>query len=173
MSDPSAVIADCETTGVHPTAEVIDLAVLAFDGTVLYQTLVCPLTTIPPEATAVHGIGERDVAKAPLLDEVWDRLAAVLDGKLVVAWNASFDRGMLDRNRPRRCAPLPVAGWNCAMLRYGAFDGTPGRYAGEFKWWKLQDACAALGIDPGGHRAAADAEATRRVVLAMAKDGCP
>ena len=89
----------------------------------------------------------------------------------MVVWNAAFDRGMLERNQPRhsRCDLTPI-GWNFATLRYGAFDGTPGRYIGEFRWFKLADACAAFGIEPGGHRAAADAEATRRVVLAMAAD---
>jgi DNA polymerase III epsilon subunit-like protein len=92
-----------------------------------------------------------------------------LDHLTVVIYNAQYDLTMIDQCR--RAAglrdALDPAMAQCAMLQYSAFDGARSKY-GSLKWHKLDAAAARFGIDPGGHRALADAEVCRRVVLAMA-----
>lgn len=41
--------------------------------------------------TYIHGISEEDVANAPTFAQLWSTLSALLDGRIVVAHNASFD----------------------------------------------------------------------------------
>lgn len=47
----------------------------------------------------------------------------------------------LARNRPV---------WECEMLTYTEHTGIPGRYAGEFRWHKLQDAACRMGVETSG-----------------------
>lgn len=54
-----------------------------------------PSRPIPAEATAVHGIGDEDVASAPGFAELSRELLDVLDEAVFVAHNARFDLAML------------------------------------------------------------------------------
>ena len=79
--------------------EIVSLAVVRLgpDGaeTARYTTLVRPSRPIPAEATAVHGIGDADVAGAPPFAEIADELLRLLDGAVFVAHNVGFDLPML------------------------------------------------------------------------------
>src|SRR5207253_461188 len=91
---------DCETTGTAPGRdEIVSLALvrLASDGVEVarYGRLVRPSRSIPAEATAVHGIGDADVAKAPAFAEVADEVLGLLVDAVFVAHNADFDLAML------------------------------------------------------------------------------
>ena len=65
LTDPNLVILDTETTGLYDPARIVDIAVTTAAGDVLLDTLVDPGVPIPPEATAVHGITDADVAGKP------------------------------------------------------------------------------------------------------------
>ncbi len=91
---------DCETTGTTPGLdEIVSLALVRLDGdgveTDRYARLVRPSRPIPREATAVHGIGDEDVAGAPRFAELAGELLGLLDGAVFVAHNAAFDLPML------------------------------------------------------------------------------
>lgn len=91
---------DCETTGTTPGVdEIVSLAVVRLDAdgveTDRYARLVRPSRPIPAEATAVHGIGDEDVAGAPRFGEIAGDLLGLLDGAVFVAHNAEFDLAML------------------------------------------------------------------------------
>ena len=76
MPKPAAyAVFDCETTGTIPGVdEIVSLAVVRLDAdgveTDRYARLVRPSRPIPAEATAVHGIGDEDVAGAPRFGEI-------------------------------------------------------------------------------------------------------
>jgi DNA polymerase III subunit epsilon len=76
---------------------------LVRDGEVIAEgsTLINPETYFNPYCTAVNGISEYDVRAAPTLPQLWPELAALLDGRIVVAHNASFDISVL-RNTAAR-----------------------------------------------------------------------
>ncbi len=91
---------DCETTGTDASVdEIVSLALVRLDGdgveTARFTSLVRPSRPIPPEASAVHGIGDLDVAGAPSFAELAPDLLGLLDGAVFVAHNAAFDLGML------------------------------------------------------------------------------
>ena len=48
--------------------------------------------------TMIHGIGPSDTRHAPDFPEIWERVARLLDGRLVVAHNAAFDLSVLRRS---------------------------------------------------------------------------
>jgi len=167
MADPAVVFLDTETTGLGPEAEVVDLAVVGWNGGVLLETLIKPIGEIPRESSAVHGIRASDVASAPSWSEVHGMLCKLLEGRPIVVYNAPFDRRMVEQCGARHMMPLPLLRWECAMRAFARFDEVRDS-RGRPRWQKLERAVGKFGAAPGGHRAAADALACRAVVVGMA-----
>ena len=89
----------------------------------------------------------------------------------IIVYNAAYDGEIVNQCcRQGGLNTFNTSGWLCAMLAYSDFDGTLDKY-GKPKWHKLDAAAARFGIHPGGHRACADANTARLVVLAMARSG--
>lgn len=93
------VILDLETTGLDSrTQRVTEIALIRVEsGTVVdtWQSLINPTIAIPQDNFEFTGISNAMVASAPLFHMVLDELAVYLDGAVVVAHNASFDRSFL------------------------------------------------------------------------------
>ena len=175
--DIPLVVVDFETTGRDSqTDRVIEVGLVTFEkGTVSSREslLVNPGIAVPEESRAVHGITDEELAGAPDFASVMPRVLDLLQGKLPVAYNASFDRGFL-LEEIRRAAPegmtpgdMPPAArdevvwidplvWAREILK-------------ELKSRRLGDVTKHLGVPlEQAHRAAGDAEATGRVLLALA-----
>lgn len=167
VTDPSVVYLDTETTGLDRSAEVIEIALVDALGRVIFETLVRPVSPIPPVASTIHGIFDADLARAPTWPEIHDLVCdALLDRKIVV-YNAAFDRRLIAQSSARHGLVSPDCTWSCAMQTYASFLGVEaGR--GSFRRHKLEDAARAFGGPAGGHRAAGDARACRAVVVGMA-----
>lgn len=163
-----AVYLDTETTGLGDDAAICDIAVVAADGSVLFDTLINPAIPIPDQATNVHGITDLMVAGAPIWPEVAERLIDLIEDRPVCIYNARYDVPLINRLNVDHGIPEIHADWQCAMLAFGEFDGTPNRFGAGFKWHKLEYAVRYFGLEPGGHRALADTQATRQLVAAMA-----
>jgi DNA polymerase-3 subunit epsilon len=173
-ADPRAAICDTETTGKDGDAEIVDIALIRMDGTIVVNSLVRSLVAIPAESSRIHGITENQIgeARAPRWAVLWPLISYHFQNHRISAWNAPFDLGRLNYACHRDGFGLIASTWDDPMQHYGAFQGTVGKFGG-FKWWRLDLACHHLGITPGGHRALADAEATRLVILAMAGVAAP
>jgi DNA polymerase-3 subunit epsilon len=164
---PDAVYLDTETTGLGTDDEVVDIALVGAGGEVLLDTLVRPTRPISTAARAIHGLTDVDVAAAPTWDRVYPRLREIVGGRVVVVYNADFDRRLIGQCCTRWGLAEVTADWQCAMRAYADFFGEPGR-GGGFRWHPLDRAVRTFGAMPGGHRALADALACRAVVLGMA-----
>lgn len=165
---PGVVYLDTETTGLDDKASVCDIAVVGADGSVLLDTLVNPGQPIPAQSTGVHGITDLMVAGAPIWPQIAERLADLIAERPVCIYNARYDVPLINRLNAEHGLPEIEANWQCALLAYGEFDGTPSRWGDGFKWHKLEDVARQFGIKPGGHRALADTQTTRSLVAAMA-----
>lgn len=168
VANEAAIFLDTETCGKGTDSEVCDIGIVAIDGTVLLNQLVKPSNPIPAEATEIHVINNEMVADAPTWAEIEGKVERITDVSLAIIYNAQYDVAIL-RNEGKRLGSQITIHHACAMLAYSDYDGTPGKW-GSLKWHKLEAAAVRFGIPPGGHRALADAETTRRVVLAMAAD---
>lgn len=164
---PDALFLDTETTGLGSRAEIIDIAIVDRNGRVVLNSLVQPERGIPPEATAIHGLTMADVRHAPRWSEIVPHLARLVSGRLIVVYNADFDRRMIHQCCSRCGQDVPRAEWHCAMRAFAAFCEHPSHHGG-YRWHALEAAAAHFGLPQGGHRALGDAETCRRVVLAMA-----
>jgi DNA polymerase III epsilon subunit family exonuclease len=125
---PSAyTVFDCETTGTTPDVdEIVSLAVVRLDGdgveTARYARLVRPDRRIPAEATAVHGIGDADVAGAPTFVEIAVELSGLLAGAVFVAHNAEFDLAMLQHAFGTAGIEYRPVGLACTLQAFRLLD---------------------------------------------------
>lgn len=168
------VVLDLETTGTDPAADrIIEIGTAVFLGgrpSEWRRSRVDPGVPIPPDATAVHGIGDADVAGQPTLGGLAPRLLAHLqaDGGVLVGYNARrFDvpllnaelarAGRAERVDPDRVLDLMIfARW----------------YHRDRRRRRLADLCAWYGIAlEDAHAAAADSAATGFLLFAMINDG--
>lgn len=159
--NPHALIVDTETVGNGSSIEVVEVALCDFDGRVVFDTLVRPVYNPPPRTTATQRFDRTEFDAAPDWPEVWPRVAALAENKLLVAYNAAFDRRALAAMCARNRLPLEAGrGWRCAMQ-------LAKRVLGAKKNLLLSEACARFGLEAGTHRAAADVLATHRLLKCL------
>lgn len=146
LDDPTCVVLDTETTGLHDSARIVEIAVLGVDGSVVFDGLVNPGVPVPAEATRIHGITDDDVKMAPTFSDILAPLTAALAGRKVVVYNREFDKRRLavelhrhystrwvnlekPRHGQRRIHPaarawLAAQEWaECAMVAYAEWYG--------------------------------------------------
>lgn len=87
---------DLETTGINvSTDRIVELSVLKISPNGKEEwmsTRVNPEMAIPLKSTAIHGIKDEDVAKAPTFKEIAKKLAVFLEGCDLAGYNAiKFD----------------------------------------------------------------------------------
>jgi len=107
LSDLTYVVFDTETTGLLPHKdEVVQIgAVRVVRGRIVpteqIDTLVNPQMPIPAASTKVHGITDRMVADAPLIDTAARDFHRFARGAVIVAHNAPFDMAFMHRHGKR------------------------------------------------------------------------
>lgn len=145
-----AVIVDVETTDLD--GRVCEIAIIDTAGRVLLDTLVNPGCPITAAAGAVHGITADEVAAAPSWEELADTVAYALHGRVVAAYNAPFDQGIIlhEMQRVGQSPAGMTTPWKCLMRARADVEGLP---------WQ------ALG---GGHRAVGDCLAALEVLNELA-----
>lgn len=164
------VYIDTETTGLDRNAEVVEISIIDSDGSLLFSSLVKPLTPIPADVQCIHGITNEMVASAPAWPILWPRVRSFLFGRVIGAYNAPFDLKMMQQSLMRYRLP-----WrdNLNMLDilplYSDYQGVWDPARRSMKYFKLEEAGAFFKIPlPNAHRSAADALLTRAVLHSIA-----
>lgn len=144
---------DFETTGLNPAKDrIIEIGAVRVRGGVIgetFHTLVNPGIPIPPEATAIHGITDADVASQPLVAEVFPEFLEFISGTVLFAHNAPFDMRFLQQALRTHGLPdhrLPVLDTLTFARRV-----FPCRYS-----YSLQNLAAWLGLDAQNAHSALD-----------------
>lgn len=170
FDDVELVAFDTETTGLGWTERLVEVAAVRFRGDEVlarWSTLVDPERAIPEAVTAIHGIDDAMVRGAPRAPEALRALAAFSEGAVLLAHNADFDRDIL-ASELARAEMLPPSGPLYCTLALAR------RLIPESPRHGLAKLSAHLGIEGAAtHRAAQDAERTRRVFLACAERMAP
>ena len=99
----------------------------------------------------VHGISPEHTCDAPDFAEIFPRFRHLLAGRVLVAHNASFDRGVLYgtmKHYGLDYDTLGVPEWECTLKIYRAKG---------FKPCRLSDCCRRLNIELNHHEALSDA----------------
>ncbi|HMV67643.1 MAG TPA: 3'-5' exonuclease [Myxococcota bacterium] len=167
---PVAVL-DFETTGPDPRAcRPVQVAVTwcllgDTEPEVALQTLIDPGEPIPAEATAVHHISDAMVRGAPRWPDVVPELLRALEGRVLAAFNLTFDWQVLVRG-------VAETGLDPALVPFGALDPLVwAKVVHRFKKGKrLTDVCERYGVPIAAHDAAADTIATAQVMPKLLHD---
>ena len=111
----------------------------------------------------IHGITPEMVENKPTFDQYWDDVKPYLEGKTVIAHNASFDVGALCATLEHFNIPRPTFDYLCTVkLSQKAYPELPSH--------KLNNLCDALSISFHHHRAYDDAYACAKVFLRILED---
>jgi len=164
------LVFDFETTGItpgqrHPVQLAVALGRLGDALEQSWDTLIRPPTPIPPEASAVHGITDDDVADAPTFADVVDRLLSDLRDRLLCAYNLPFDQAVLAESlallgRPDDAPPL-----------YGLDPFVWAKVVDKYQRGKrLEDVAGRRGIQFNAHDARADVDVTARIMGPLLHD---
>ncbi len=156
---------DLETTGIRIGRDrIVQIGIVRLmpDGSrERYQSLVDPEMPIPAEATAIHGIGDLDVAFAPKLQDIAEEILGHMAGCDLSGFNViKFDIPLLTEELQRVGTT-----WDTSMLRIVDAQRI-------FHKMERRDLGAALKFYVGrdhvsAHDALADVEATADVLLAQ------
>lgn len=156
---------DLEATGINTSADrIVEIAVIKIfpNGEVVRKSnVVNPTIPIPPESTAIHGIGDDDVKDKPTFKELAKDYAKLLEGSDLAGFNIlKFDVPMLVEEFLR-------AGVEFDYSRKRIIDAQKIFHLMEkrtlsaaFKFYTNEDMQQA-------HSAEADADATLKVLLAQ------
>jgi DNA polymerase-3 subunit epsilon len=140
-------IVDTETTGFGKSDRILEIAVVLMDGTEIineWETLVNPERDI--SNSDIHGITSNQVSMAPTFKDISSDLAGLLDDRIIVAHNISFDRRMLTQEFSRVNMDVDFGKGFCTLQATGM---------------KLHVACENFQIKTEtAHRALSDARAT-------------
>lgn len=156
MHERMYAVVDVETTGLGDRDRVVEIAVVMLDTHLRversWETVINPERDVP--TTFIHGLSADQCARGPRFADIAADCAALLDGRVLVAHNASFEWRFL-------CSEFDRAGvtvcdgsdWVCTLQ--GArqlLPGSPGR---------LSRCLSATGIHNAfPHSAGGDAHAT-------------
>ena len=162
-------VVDIETTGSTPqSAGITEIAIVIHNGvevTGKYVTLINPRQKIPPFIVNMTGISDAMVANAPLFEEVAPQIFNLLNGRVFVAHNVSFDYSFV-HYLLGKCGFQWSAPKLCTIkLSRRVFPG--------LEKYGLGSLTRDLGIRiEGRHRAWGDAQATAEVLtMAIEKEG--
>ena len=158
------VVLDTETTGLFKNARVIEIGIIAFNEQEIleeWSTLLNPIRDIGP--TQIHGITPTMVSLAPEFGQISNDLARLLNNRILIAHNASFDIRMLTAEFARIGVDFNPGKAFCTMIaaRNNLPSGTD----------KLTDACSYLGIEvTNAHSALGDARMTLELFRFVGQD---
>ncbi|KAA0881455.1 hypothetical protein E7L51_07665 [Corynebacterium amycolatum] len=153
-------VLDFETTGFSRHDRVIEIGVVLLDANCrverTWQTLVQPNRGF--DNSDVHGITPTNLVGAPTFEHVARRFAEVLNGRVIVAHNASFEYKFLTNEFGRLGVELADGNWllDTMVLARQFMPGQP---------VSLKNVLSIMGIENrAAHTALADAEATAAVL---------
>src|SRR5215212_6230945 len=160
------VVVDLETTGLSPgSSSICEIGAVRVCGLELeerFETLVNPRRPLPVAIAALTGIDPRALHGAPPVDLAVRRFLEFAGDAVLVAHNARFDLGFLDREVERLtgrrvAAPVVDTVWLARRLLEGRLKRV-GLASLAYFFGTSAQPC---------HRALADSEATAEILLAL------
>jgi DNA polymerase III subunit epsilon len=166
LEEARFVVVDLETTGLSPGREAIceigAVRIRALEIEAEFQTLVNPGRPLPAGIAALTGLADGPLRRAPAPAAAVRRFLSFAGDAVLVAHNARFDLGFLDREVERLtgrrlAAPVVDTVWLARKLLAGRVTRVG---LGSLAWF------LGTSVEPC-HRALPDAQATAEILLAL------
>jgi DNA polymerase-3 subunit epsilon len=150
----SFAVIDLETTGFGKTDRILEIAIIIVEeGKIVeeWETLINPQRDIPN--SQIHGLFAKDVSLAPIFEEVINQIAIMVNNRILVAHNLSFDSRMLQQEFARLNRSLEIGSGFCTLTATKL---------------SLTRACEAYSIvNQSAHRALTDTRATAELLIKL------
>lgn len=158
LLEQKPIYIDTETTGLGKEDEIIEIAIIEHDGTVLFNSLCKPTRSIPPEAVRINHITDEMVKDKPSWVVIWQKIRPLLFGRIIGMYNAEFDYRMMKQTHQKYNLEwkdnLRVFD---IMKLYAMFRGEIDPIRRQYKFFSLEAAGKMAGIPiPNSHRAVDD-----------------
>ena len=164
IEDATFVVFDLETTGLRPgSARPCEFGAVRVRGLALeerFQTLANPGVRLQPGVSALTGLRDEQLRRAPPVAAVTRRFLAFAGDAVLVAHNARFDMAFLDNETMRLTGNRVVA---TVVDTVGLARRLLGRQPANLSALSYRFVTAARPC----HRALPDAEATAEILLAL------
>ena len=156
---------DTETTGLDSKAEIVEIAIVDCDGTVLLESFVRPSRPIPPDATRIHQITNEMVSSAPTWPALWPTVRGLLLGRTIGIYNATFDERLMQQSLASYNLPMrEYFDTFCILDTYSTYRGQWDAYRRSYRRFSLDTAGRNFAIPiPNSHRAVDDTRLARAV----------
>lgn len=155
---------DVETTGFNKSDRIVEIGFVAFsDGKVLeeWSTLLNPLRDVGK--TNIHGITPTMVSAAPLFEDVINDIFRMINGRVLIAHNLSFDARMLIQEFNRTNTQGEIGKGFCTMVASRRLLAGSGD--------SLAATCSELGVESvKAHSALGDARMTMQIFQHLIED---
>nr|QJS05349.1 DNA polymerase III subunit epsilon, exonuclease [Psychrobacter sp.]QJS05829.1 DNA polymerase III subunit epsilon [Psychrobacter sp.] len=159
-SDPNTpLFLDTETTGLKRKDQVIEIAIIDLNNTVVIDTLLYTKTAINYDAYNVHYIDKFDIADMPKFSEIESHIVRLIEGRQLYIFNADFDLYMM-KNSATDNFKIEASSIDCLMDIAGDKLNNGYRIS-------LGNACNSVGVKCGGHRASSDTLASINLYKAL------
>jgi len=187
------IILDTKTSGLGGDDEIIEICVINLAGNILLNTLIKPTIPIPKSASKIHGIYDKDVENSPLWSEVYHDFLNIIKNEHIYIYNCNFDIKIINKTSEKyklkpitdvlnifdtedKCdSQFEYLNFYCVMLEYADIWGDYHGYYKNNQWQSLSNAAEQQNIDISDlttHRALADCEITRKLLLKILNDEC-
>ncbi|MFF7452554.1 MULTISPECIES: exonuclease domain-containing protein [unclassified Streptomyces] len=111
LDDLRLLVLDVQTTGLGD-AWAVQIGLTDRYGTALIDEVINPLNDIEPAAARLHGITHSRVSASHTFSTLLPDLTRLITSRRCVAYNAPFDRGVLERELRRHYNdPLRARAW--------------------------------------------------------------
>jgi len=165
------VVLDTETTGIDTGAEIIEFAAYDIRKGRMMSSLFRPVSNVPPNVEELTGITQKMLVDEKPVRDYELQIKNMLGGKVWVGYNVAFDLRILHQTfliHGIKFPPIPLVMVDVMLLASNVIQVY--NSIGEYKWWKLAEACDRLGVIPESeyHRAMADVVATLNLLRAIA-----
>lgn len=159
-SDPSTpLFLDTETTGLGAKDEVIEIAIIDLNNTVIIDTFIYTKRDIDYDAYEVNRIKKSDLEGMPKLSEIESYIARLVKDRQLYIFNADFDVDKISYSASKDFK-LIAKSTDCLMhLAMSIFN--------QHRYISLANACNRLGVDCGDHRAKSDTLASIRLCKSL------
>lgn len=154
------VVLDVETTGLScEKAEIIEVAITKVAGGEVqneYSTLVNPGIKLPTRISNLTGITDDDLLNAPTFPEIAKEVAGLINGKVVLGHNVTFDLSFVQAALDRLSIPFSCSYLDTVQVARKAYP--------ELKDHKLETLICCLNLsDRQTHRALDDVHCTLKM----------
>lgn len=174
-----AVVLDVETTGLEPQLDrVVSVAAIKTDFSEMASTgqtevtafaaRVNPGIPISPQASAVHGIFDVDLADEPFFSAIAQELRDFIGDLPIVGHNIQFDKKFLNAEfRRAKVKGLGRTKSFCTMRRSAEISGASGNGYKRISLDKAAQLAGLPGRKSSNHDAMEDAQLTMQIAAAL------